>query len=299
MKQTSARVDTFLFKIFLGALLVAALPVPASAEFAWKWQMSLRTPGTGDAMYMPSAVSFDPDAQRYYAVDAGRNRLVSFSRNGEMLRAFSAGDQLKSPFDMVRMENGTLWVVEKGRGSLTRIDLAAQEVKPFTVKDGENRIFPDRIAYSGGKLYVLDRASGRVLRLGADLKVEARYGCADCVGGISDFGIDQGVVWALETQGKKVFRFRADGGIEQTINLGDQVDFPVSLALEHSDVIYVLDRHRAGIAVYGRDGRFQYRLFDSGQGQGQLYFPSEVRFDPWGQLCVVDEGNGRVEIYSR
>jgi hypothetical protein len=24
-----------------------------------------------------------------------------------------------------------------------------------------------------------------------------------------------------------------------------------------------------------------------------------VRLDPWGQLCVVDEGNGRVAVYHQ
>ncbi|MBI5444177.1 MAG: hypothetical protein HY900_23570 [Deltaproteobacteria bacterium] len=294
MREMTGRPHRLLF-----ALLLALLPVWALAE-SWQWEMSLKIESPGDAMYMPAAVAFDPAAERYYAVDTGRNRLVSFDRNGALLRAFTADDRLKSPFDMVRLDDGRLWVVEKGRNSLTRIDVAAREVKPHTLKDGERQVFPDRIAQSGGKLYVLDRASGQVLRLAPDLKVEQRFGCVDCAGGLSDFAVEDGGVWALETQGKKIFHFRPDGQVDQTFDLGAHVGFPASLALEPGGgFIYVVDRHRSGMVVFGRDGRFRYRFLAPGQARGQLNFPREVRFDPWGRLCVVDEGNGRVEIYSR
>jgi 6-phosphogluconolactonase (cycloisomerase 2 family) len=138
-----------------------------------------------------------------------------------------------------------------------------------------------------------------VLRLRPDLTVDRRYGCQDCLGGFVDFAVEDGAVWALETQGGKLFRFREDGGIERTFEVGDHVGFPVSLALDPTGFVYVLDRHRSSVAVYGVDGRFRYRFLGPGQAQGQLQFPRQLRFDPWGRLCIVDEGNGRVEIFSR
>jgi 6-phosphogluconolactonase (cycloisomerase 2 family) len=77
------------------------------------------------------------------------------------------------------------------------------------------------------------------------------------------------------------------------------VDFPVSLAVGPADSFYILDRHQNNIVVFSRDGQFQYSFLEFGQGPNQLYFPRQLRFDPWGRLCVVDEGNGRVEIFSR
>ena len=284
---------------FLLAMVLVCLPKAASAESAWQWQMSLRIDKPGDAMYMPAAVSFDKASERYYTVDTGRNRLVSFGRNGELLQAFTADDRLSAPFDMVRLDSGQLWVVEKGHNSLTSINIGAKEVKPHSLKDGDRQIFPDRIAYEGGKLYVLDRASGQILRLANDLAIEQRFACSDCRGGIIDFVIADGAVWALEPLGKKIYRFAANGSIDQTIPLDNEVDFPISLALESSGFIYVLDRHRNSIVAFGQDGRFRYRFLGPGQAQGQLHFPRQLRFDPWGRLCVVDEGNGRVEIFQR
>jgi len=296
MKQT--REFSYLKRVLLIMGLVL-LPVSALAASPWQWQMSLRIDKTGDSMYMPSAVAFDQESQRYYVIDTGRNRLVSFGRDGNLLKAFTANNQLKAPFDMVRLDNGQLWVVEKGRNSLTLIDVAAKKIEPHTLHDGEHLVFPDRIAVAGGKLYLLDRASGQVLRLAADLSIEQRFGCKDCQAGLTDFVIDGNTILAIETIDKRIYRFKLDGKIADEIKLGDEVDFPVSLAVGPSGSIYVLDRHQNSVLAYSNKGQFRYRFLGTGQAPGKVYFSRQLRFDPWGQLCVVDEGNGRVEIYGR
>lgn len=280
-------------------VVLTLLPLTAAAQAPWQWQFSLQIDTPGDAMYMPAAVAFDPDSERYYAVDTGRNRLVSFNRQGELLRAFTADDRLQAPFDMVRLDDGRLWVVEKGRNSLTLIDIGARKVTPHNIQDRNRQVFPHRIGLEDGKLHVLDRASGQILRLAADLSVEQRFNCRDCRGGISDFVISNGEIWALETRDRKIYRFTADGNIVQTIDLDHETSFPVSLALDGGGFIYVLDRHRNSILTYDENGHFRYRFLGPGHARGQLHFPRQIRFDPWGRLCVVDEGNGRVEIFSR
>jgi len=296
MKQTHELV--FLTKFFLFVVLVL-LPFTSSAQTPWNWQNSLQVRRIGDSMYMPSAIAFDNESERYYVVDTGRNRLVSFERNGKVITAFTANEQLKAPFDMVRLKNGQLWVVEKGRNSLTLIDIEAKKVEPKTLKDGERLVFPDRIAVSKGKLYVLDRSSGQVLRLAADLSVEQRFGCSECSAGIFDFVIVGDSLVALEPRDKKIFHFNEDGTIAKEISLGEEAVFPVSLTVDPFGFIFVLDRTQNSVLAYTENGQFLYNFLGSGQSAGKVYFPRQIRFDPWGQLCVVDEGNGRVEIYKQ
>jgi DNA-binding beta-propeller fold protein YncE len=297
MKQ--ARALSYLTRLFVFVNLILLPTMVSAQQSSWQWQMSLRVDAVGDSMYMPSAIAFDRESERYYVVDTGRNRLVSFSRDGELIRAFTANEQLKSPFDMVRLDNGQLWVVEKGRNSLTLIDVAAKKIEANILKDGGRIVFPHRIAASGEKLYVLDRSSGLVLRLAADLSVEQRFGCSDCPSGMADFVLDGDSVVAIEPRDKKIYRFNSDGTIAEEISLGDELDFPVSLAIGDSGSLYVLDRHQNSVLVYSAQGQFNYRFLGPGQAVGKVYFPSQLRFDPWGQLCVVDEGNGRVEIYRQ
>ena len=288
----------YLTTLFL-IMALTLLPRMSTAESPWKWQMSLRVDGAGESMYMPSAVAFDKKSGRYYVVDTGRSRLVSFDRDGKVIKAFTANNQLKNPFDMVRLDNGQIWVVEKGRNSLTLIDIAKKIVKPNILKDGARQVFPDRIAVAGEKLYVLDRSSGKVLLLGADLSVEQRFGCTECSAGLFDFVIVKDSILAIEPRDKKIYRFNGDGSIAAEISLGDEVDFPVSLAVGPAGFIYILDRHQNSVLTYNRNGQFLYRFLSSGQSVGKVYFPRQIRFDPWGNLCVVDEGNGRVEIYNQ
>lgn len=286
--------------LFLATVLVLLSTSVASANGPWQWSESLYDNLRGDAMYMPSAIAFDKEANRYYVVDTGNSRLVSFDREGKLLKAFSADGRLKSPFDMVRLDDGRLWVVEKGRNSLTLIDVAAKKVTPNTLTDDGRLVFPDRLAYDDGKLYVLDRASGQVLRLNDDLTIAQHFGCAECPGVIVDFVVDHGTVWTISAMDKEVSHYGSDGKVLQTISLGDKVDFPVSLALGPARAtLYILDRHLHRVAVYGLDGSFQYDFLGLGKGDDQLYFPRQLRFDPWGNLCVVDEGNGRVEVFKR
>lgn len=278
---------------------VIILPATALADTAWQYKMSLMVETTGDSMYMPSAIAFDKDNERYYTIDTGNNRLVSFDRNGKVIRAFTANGQLKAPFDMVRLDNGQLWVVEKGRNSLTFIDVGAKKIEAKTLRDGNRLIFPDRIASSGGKLYVLDRSSGQVLLLNEDLSIRQRFGCPECSAGLADFVLVDDTVVALEPRDKKIYRYNSDGSVAGVIDLGNEAGFPVSLAVGPSGFIFVLDRHQDSVLVYDENGNFRYHFLNPGQANGQIYYPRQLRFDPWGQLCVVDEGNGRVEIFNR
>ena len=283
-------------------LLVAGLtmlPAVVSADSPWHWELSLKIDQAGDSLYMPSAVAFDKQSERYYVVDTGRSRLVSYDRQGKFIRAFTANNQLKSPFDMVRLDNGQLWVVEKGRNSLTLIDVAAKKIEHNTLKDGDRLVFPDRIAVAKGKLYVLDRARGQVLRLAPDLSIEQRYGCSDCSAGLADFVLAGDSLLAIEPRDKKVFRFRDDGTISEEIKLDDKAEFPVSLAVGPSGYLYILDRHQDSVLVYDESGVFRYSFLSTGQATNNVYSARQVRFDPWDRLCVVDEGNGRVEVFNR
>ncbi len=282
-------------------LFLVGLAGQAEAKAPWQWQISLVPESRNDAMHMPHGLFIDASKDRYYVVDSGNNRLLSFDRKGQLLHAFTADDQLKSPIGMIRTETDDLWIVERGRNSLTQIDIRNKQTVPHTITDRGRLVFPDRIEYTNGSLYLLDKASGSILVL--DLKLSVRQRIAAPTGkdngGLVDFVLHGNEVWALDQKAKAVYRFKADGTVGGRINLGVEAHFPVSLAIGPRGFLYILDRLDNDIKAYDQEGRFSYSFLGAGQAQGQLYYPEEIRFDPWGNLCVVDEGNGRVEVYSR
>ena len=75
--------------------------------------------------------------------------------------------------------------------------------------------------------------------------------------------------------------------------------FPRSLAVDKNNFLYILDRHKGKVVVYDSSGNYKYNFLEAGEARGHLYYPIELKFDPWGQLCVVEEGNGRVQVFSK
>jgi len=284
--------------LFFAALLLAAAE-PGFGAAPWQWITTLSGEGSGFPLHMPSALYVDETGGRYYVVDAGNNRLLSFDREGNFISALNAGGQLKVPFDMVKDGSGRIWVLEKGRNTLTLIDLQNQTTTPHTVNDGNRVVFPDRLEWENDSFYILDKATGEVLALDSGLRVQERFLCRDCAAGFVDFKIRNGALWGLERGGKNVVRFSMDGTVLSKTALDRAVQFPYSLEIGPSQMFYLLDRHEGNVAVFDQQGHFKYRFLEPGQSRGKIYFPIELTFDPWDRLCVVEEGNGRVEIFGR
>ncbi|GAB4339654.1 MAG: hypothetical protein Kow0089_12720 [Desulfobulbaceae bacterium] len=294
------KTDRYIRKIILLAVAVLfLLPVQQARASGWNVILTLKRDTIEDAMLMPSALFVDGQAGRYYVVDSGKNRLLSFDRNGELLHVFKAGDALETPFDMARTDDGGLWIIEKGKNSLTRIDLKRKTTIPKTLDEKGRLIVPHRLETDGSLLFVLDKVQGDIHIYDTSLGNKGKISCESCVQGFFDFKVHGDTVWALDRLGKTVYRYAFSGTQKEKISLGNAVTYPVSLAIGPSGYIYVLDRHRRDIAVFDPRGAFKYRFLQPGIASGQLYYPVEVRFDPWEGLCVVDEGNARVEVYKR
>jgi len=280
--------------------LVVLISSSAQAGSPWQWDFTLKQKVIGDAMHRPTGLYIDRKKQYYYVVDSGKNRLLSFDRNGELLHILNAGKALKLPYSMTRLNstNG-LWITEKGKNSLSFIDFKNKKVIPHTLSYRGQVVYPDRIREQNGKLFVLDKLSGSIIEYSRKLTAGRSFSCTDCSLGFVDFTFRGNKLWALEQSTRAVYRFSLDGRQEKVIRLGDQVIFPVSLAIGPSGFLYILDRHRRDIAVYDKNGAFKYHFLRKGITRGRLYYPIALRFDPWGRLCVVDEGNARVEVYRR
>lgn len=280
-------------------VLLSLVFVGEALASGWNVTLTLKRDTIEDAMLMPSAVFVDAEGEKYYVVDSGKNRLLSFDRQGTLLHVFTAGGALDKPFDMVRTAEGNLWIVEKGKNSLTKIDLKEQKTIPNTLSSKGKTVYPHRLETDGNLLYVQDKASGDIIVYDKNLNEKQRIGCDSCAQGFFDFKVLGDTIWALDRLGKAVYSFSTSGARKSVIQLGDKVTYPVSLAIGPSGYIYVLDRHQKDIAVFDQNGEFKYRFLQPGISSGQLYYPVEIRFDPWEGLCVTDEGNARVEVYQR
>ncbi len=288
---SAAGIGAFLFCLSLCGQARAADQVP------WKLAFSLSDQSAGDAL--PTALYVDGDKKRYYMVDSKGGRLLSFDDQGVFLQVFSPEEGLDKPFDMVRLSEAVLLIAEKGKNSLTRIDFARQATSRVAVRDGGRQLVVDRLEMAGDRLYLLDRASGQICRLSESFNIEQRFPLPQGSGGIVDFKIVGEQIWALGQQEKWLYVYLDNGRITKRLDISALVKFPVSLAVDAGGLIYVLDRHAGEIVVLDRQAKLKQRFLGKGHGPRQLYYPMEIRFDPWGRLCVVDEGNSRVQVFRR
>lgn len=268
-----------------------------AADQGWKLLFSLQAEKSGTGLFLPAALYVDAQVERYYVIDSGHNRLLSFAKDGQLLKAFTAGGALEKPIAMIKQDDGRLLVIEKGKAALTEIDLKSRVVLPHQLTDQGRTIYPQRLKRGGKSLYVLDKSRGGIVVLDQSFKVTAWLFCPDCRAGYADFSLKGGTVYALPQLGTEIHVFADDGQLTRKISLTPPPEFPVSIALGPDDSFFILERHSNSVAQYQGDGRFVSRHLGPGHKEGSLSYPTEIQVDPWGRICVVDEGNGRVSVF--
>lgn len=280
----------------LGATLLVA-PGAGAAGGPWSHLMQMPSREAPVRLDQPVGLSVDTESGRYYVVDAAGGQLVSFDRGGQYLAAFNAGGEIEAPMAMARTSRGKFWVTERSSNVLLYVDPRQKETRRFTLRypDG-GAVLADRLALDGrDRLFVLDRARGSILRLDDDLKVAEAIGS-----GLCDFKIVPGGIWALDGLERTVYHFAQGSPRPAPVRLEGELQFPSALEVDPSgQLLYILDRHSGKIAVFDRQGAFKYDFLGKGRRRGQLASPGDLLFDGQGRLCVVDEGNRKVEVYAR
>jgi DNA-binding beta-propeller fold protein YncE len=291
-----------LFACFLAVLYVSVFFIgSANAAGGWNWQFNLASSDKNTPFKMITSLYISAENERFYVVEAGGNSLHAYQFDGQYLNTFSPEGALQQPFDMARQgASGELWVIEKGRNSLTRIDLQAQKIVPEKLRYKGRLIYPERFMLIEDRIYVLDKLSGNIISYDHDLNAVKVYESPATGGGFSDFVAKDNAIWALDARMGRVHKFSLNAGSGREITLaGYDFSFPVALEVGPSGFIYILDKHQGSVAVFDGAGAFKYNFFKKGHDKNSLYLPEDIVFDPLGRLCVVDSGNGRVGIFSR
>jgi len=290
-------------KSVITGLLLLLLGVASQGIAAGTWEFALSLPGKGaeHSLGEALALAMDESRQRYYVVDSSHGQLVSFDQQGQFLNALNPGNALKKPVAMALASAGKFWVIERSNNQLVYVDLDRQQVRAFSLfaPDGLP-IFPEKVKVDRkNRLYLLDRSRGTVVRLDDNLKVKQTFLGEKGFRGFTDFLLTEEGLWALDALRRELTLFDDNGKRLRKVELVDKLSFPVAFETDSAGQFYLLDRHAAKILVFNRSGEFSYEFLIKGKRQGQLWYPAGLKFDWAGRLCVVNEGNGRIDIYSR
>ncbi|MCK5517407.1 MAG: hypothetical protein KAI39_11075 [Desulfobulbaceae bacterium] len=293
--KTCAVWFTFLLIVFMLCTTASAQPTP------WKLVMQFPELGGDVKAVTPVSLGLDMVNKRYYLVDADQGKIISFDEAGKYVASFNGGGQLQTPVAVARNSTGKLWVIERAKNQLLYIDIRKKLIRDFSLQNEEDHlIVPGRIALDKkDQLYLLDLMSGSVLLLDDDLKIARRYTAPPGSAGFCDFKIKADGVFALDCLDKKVYGFAMNGDLRETIPLPSDLMFPSALEVEGANRIYILDRHVGKISVFDRQGQFKFDFLTKGNNSGQVSYGAYLQLDWENRLCVVEEGNGRVEVFGR
>ena len=282
--------------LLIGLLILGVL---VGSARAWKRILSLEVGPDGSHLYHPMSATWERG--RFYVVDTGNRRLISYDARGKPLKAVNPGGKLKAPLDLDFGPRGHLWVVERSENALLEIDLSARKILTHRLRYQGRELFPERLVWRKGRLYVLDRETGGVALVRAEgkgLRVEKVWvpRVKNFIGFL-DFKVRDDGIWALEKTTHRIFHLTPEGR-EEVWRPAAGLVYPVSLEVSGGR-IYILDRYLRKIFVFALQNppKLLYTFFEKGWRRGQLYLPRELELTPQG-LLVVDEGNGRVEVWA-
>ena len=220
-------------------------------------------------------------------------------------------DGFTYPVDVAFGKQGTLYVLNRGKGLQRVTILTADEEKPLgnfgrSGQDDGQMTWPSSIALdSDGNVYVSDDALHRISIFDSQGNFLDKWGVQGKADGELDrpssiaFDSDDNLLVA-DGMNHRIQRFTKDGN-----HLGGwggpgqgsgQFNIPWGISVDADGNVYVADWRNDRVQKFDADGNHVAGLGVSGQAEGEFRRPSGVAVDRDGNICVADWGNERVQV---
>ncbi len=282
--------------IFLSILILILI----KRVFAWEWKLTLNKAPDGTYLYHPMSVVYAKG--KIYVVDTGNSRLISYNAKGKPLVAVNPGGKLKTPLDLAFDQKDNLWVIERSRNELLKINFKKREVNSFKLYYKGKELFLERLVYVSPYLYILDRETGGIafVDVSNGTPQVKRIWIPDekNFSGFIDFKVKKDGIWALERNTFEVFYLDKNNKLK-IWKLPKNLIYPISIEIS-GNYLLVMDRYLRKIFIFDLNKNFKLigNFLEMGWTKGRVYLPWEIKMSPLG-LLIVDEGNGKVEIWGR
>lgn len=211
-----------------------------------------------------------------------------------------------SPTALAVDKVGALWVLERNRARLHKIDATGNPV--LTVgssgsRNGQLDSPNDFVIASDGSLYVADSGNGRIQGFSADgvfFKVVDK-GVREKLGRPSALAIDaQDQLYVLDSSRNAITVYSAAGEALREFGndperAAEKLSRPVAL-LAMQEELFVLDSDR--VRVYSFDGRLLRSFASSGKENGELGDADALAQRDASSFYIAERGGPRVQLFS-
>jgi len=280
-------------------LIILFLIINISFAYAIERVISLSQAPDGTPLINPHSVIFKKN--KFYVADSGNGRLISYDLKGNPLVALNPEEKLKRPIDLAFRKENELWVIDKELGGLYKVDFSKKEVRKYILNYKGIRLRPEIFQIYEDKMYILDRETGAIAVVSFEennLRVEKILKPKDeDFKGFVDFRMNKSGLWGLSRLNKKVYYLKPDGKWE-TYSLKGKVVLPKSLEVK-DNYLFILDRYLGKVIIFKLPSLTKIEEFgEKGWSVGKFYRPIRIRNLYYNYIGIVDEGNGRVEIFQ-
>lgn len=253
--------------------------------FITKWGST----GSDDGQFSgPSGIAIGSDGSVNVA-DYYNHRIQKFDSNGNFISKLITGG---FPTGLAFDASGSLLVLENNI------------VKKF---DSNGNLLPvewggltDPLSIAvdpAGFVYILDYSNNRIVKFDNDGQFISAWGCGDAY----DIAVSpDGFVYAVESL--QVQKFDSNGNPISswgTFSSKDgSLDFPIGVALDSNQNLYVADYDNNRIQKFDNNGNFVGKWGNYGSGSGQFSSPVGIAVGPDGSVYVADTQNNRIQKFD-
>jgi len=288
-----------MYRMSQGLLIILFLIINISFAYGIERVISLSYAPDGTPLINPHSVIFKKN--KFYVADSGNGRLISYDLRGNPLVALNPKEKLKRPIDLAFRKEDELWVIDKELGGLYKVNFSKKEVREYILNYKNIRLRPEIFQIYEDKMYILDREIGAIAVVSFkedNLIVEKILKPEDeNFKGFVDFRINKKGLWGLSRLNKKVYHLKPDGEWEIYLLKG-KVILPKSLEVK-DNYLFILDRYLAKVIIFKLPSLTKIEEFgEKGWTVGKFYRPIRIRNLYLNYIGIVDEGNGRVEIFQ-
>ncbi len=278
-------------------------PAPVvSAKVLW----TVGSCGDGPRQFQqPRGLAVDAEG-RVYVADAGNQRIVRLSPDGEPELAFGApgegAGEFLEPFELVVEPDGNIVVLDSTAQRLQRFTPDGEFLAVFGADLATYR--PRGLAIdASGDLYVVDTGGLRLLRLSPDGEMLQRWGGRGAEIGAGqpvDAAVaSEGTIYLSEAETGFMWRLSPDGSTFRWVATmpASTIDGP-HVAVGPADLIYVTDPELWRVVVYEPGGQPIAQFGEYGTGPGQFLKPVGLAVGPDGRIYVSDSQACRVQAFA-
>jgi hypothetical protein len=292
------------------ALALGAAPRP-SAAMQSQHLFELAT-ATGPVRSTWASLAYDRGHDELLVLHDGLVRV--FNRNGMEVYSFGADGDLGSIRDVAVLDDGGMLVLSilDGQLAVSRCDFRGDRVGELKVAGVPKELEPfrpDRIAWQGGRLYLVDSGGMRVAVADASGAVKSSFALFDLLGidprkrgeaHLGGFSADAAgnmyltiptlFTAAVVSPEGKVRAFGTHGSTPGKFNIiGKMVS-------DEWGNLYLTDRLRSVVMVFDKELQFQGEFGYRGEGKGNLVAPWDIAAGN-GKVFVAQAGNRGVSVF--